>query len=74
MATRTYTIFAEPADNGKSWGAWVPDLAVYATGPTRDEAIGAAGSAARTNLALRSELGRDIPAPTTAAATLTVAD
>ena len=35
----TCTVFVEPVPDKAGWGAWSPDLGVYATGDSRDEAI-----------------------------------
>ena len=72
MSGVTYTIFAEPAAGAESWGAWIPELDVYVTACSRDEALDDAAVAARENLELREQLGHPLPAPVSTARTLTV--
>ena len=59
-----YLVILEPSNTG--WGAWSPDLNVYATGATRDETIDRIRDAIAFHVDGLKEAGDPIPAPTVA--------
>lgn len=69
----TYTIFVERAESGANWGAWSPDLNVYATGASRDDAITEVSSAIGFHIDGLREAGEPISPPSAAAVTVEAA-
>ena len=57
-----YLVILEPSSTG--WGAWSPDLSVYATGSTRDETIERIRDAIAFHIEGLKEAGDPIPRPT----------
>lgn len=65
-----YTIFVERAESGANWGAWSPDLNVYATGAIQDDAVVAVTSAIGFHLDGLREAGDPIPEASATAVTV----
>ena len=58
-----YLVILEPSATG--WGAWSPDLSVYATGTTKEETIEQMRDAIAFHIEGLKEAGDPIPAPAT---------
>lgn len=58
-----YLVILERSSTG--WGAWSPDLGVYATGATKDETIEQARSAIAFHIEGLREAGEKVPDPMT---------
>lgn len=58
---REYLVIIEPSDTG--FGAWSPDLGVYATGATKDETVAQIRDAIAFHVEGLREAGDPIPSP-----------
>jgi predicted RNase H-like HicB family nuclease len=63
-----YLVILEPSTTG--WGAWSPDLGVYATGENREATIEQARDAIAFHLEGLREMGLPIPEPHTSTVTV----
>jgi predicted RNase H-like HicB family nuclease len=57
-----YLVIIEPSESG--WGAWSPDLGVYATGDTKEATIVQIRDAIAFHVEGLREAGDPLPAPT----------
>lgn len=57
-----YLVIIEPSETG--WGAWSPDLGVYATGDTKEATVTQIRSAVAFHVEGLREAGDPVPAPT----------
>jgi predicted RNase H-like HicB family nuclease len=57
-----YLVILEPSGTG--WGAWSPDLSVYATADTKEATIAQVRDAIAFHIEGLKEAGEPIPAPT----------
>ena len=56
-----YLVIIEPSETG--WGAWSPDLGVYATGDTKEAAVAQIRDAIAFHVEGLREAGDPVPAP-----------